>query len=393
MATVLGSRRSGGYGHSAAGRLRADPAAAWRHLDLVLVGCLAAISAIGVLMVYSSTRGPGGDQPFNDTFLKRQAFFVVLGFGVLVVSTAIDYRRVRDFAPAAYIGVAALLMAVVSPLGSRVNGAQAWFDIGPFQLQPSELMKLALIVVLGAVVAQFRDDFDLRRLGIVLAIAGVPLLLIMLQPDLGTAMVLVAIAAGVLLVGGANPKHLLALTAVAVAGAVFVLNSDMLADYQRCRLTTFIEADDPHCIAQGATYNSDQSKIAIGAGGAFGQGLFNGSQTRLGNVPEQHTDFIFTAVGEELGFAGAGTLLALFAIVIWRIWRAAQLARDDLGSLICIGVLSMLLFQIFENVGMTMGIMPITGITLPFVSYGGSSTLTSFAAVGLVLNVHARRFS
>jgi rod shape determining protein RodA len=253
-------------------------------------------------------------------------------------------------------------------------------------------MKLVLIVTLAAVLAQFRQEVDLRRLAALLGLAGLPLALIMLQPDLGTALVLVAVTAGVLAVGGAQPRHLLALVVVGVIGVGVVLNSDMLADYQRDRLTTFLDQGGGDGAREEA-YNLEQSKIAIGAGGAFGEGLFGGTQTRLGNVPEQHTDFIFTAVGEELGFAGAGTLLALFAIICWRIWRTAQLARDDLGTLICVGVLCMLLFQIFENAGMTMGIMPITGIPLPFVSYGGSSTLTAFAAVGLVMNVHSRRFS
>jgi rod shape determining protein RodA len=390
MATITSARR-GGFGTSAAGRLGSNPAAAWRHLDLVLVGCLAAISAIGALMVYSATRGPGPDL-YDSSFLKKQLLFVALGFGVLVMSAAVDYRRVRDFAPLAYLAVVALLVLVKTSIGSNRNGAQAWFDLGPFQLQPSELMKLALIVGLAAVIAQFRSELDLRRLSAVLLIAAIPLGLIMLQPDLGTALVLVSVTAGLLIVGGAQPKHMLALVLVGVVGVAFVLNSDMLADYQRDRLTTFLDQDSGDG-ARAEAYNLEQSKIAIGAGGGFGQGLFSGPQTRLGNVPEQHTDFIFTAVGEELGFVGAGTLLALFAIVAWRIWRTAQLARDDLGTLICVGVLCMLLFQIFENVGMTMGIMPITGIPLPFVSYGGSSTLASFVAVGLVLNVHARRFS
>jgi rod shape determining protein RodA len=195
-------------------------------------------------------------------------------------------------------------------------------------------------------------------------------------------------------VGGANGRHLLVLLVLGVLATGVVLNSDMLEEYQRDRLTTFLDQDgDAVGSDQEERYNLDQSKIAIGAGGMLGQGLFEGLQTRLDNVPEQHTDFIFTAVGEELGFVGAGTLLTLFAILCWRVWRTAQLARDDLGTLICVGVLCMLLFQIFENVGMTMGIMPITGIPLPFVSYGGSATLASFAAMGLVLNVHSRRFT
>jgi len=310
----------------------------------------------------------------------------------MVLTSLVDYRRYRDLAPVLFLGTCTLLAVVVSPLGSERKGTQAWFQLGPFQLQPSEFAKLALIVGLAAVIAQFREEIDVRRLLAALAVVGVPLAMIMLQPDLGTGLVLVAIAAGVLLVGGVEPRHLAALTVVGALGVAFVLNSDLLADYQRDRLTTFLNQSDDEGLRDDA-YNLDQSKIAIGAGGPFGRGLFNGTQTRLDNVPEQHTDFIFTAVGEELGFVGAGTLLALFAILIWRIWRTAQLARDDFGSLVCVGVLCMLLFQIFENVGMTMGIMPITGITLPFVSYGGSSLLSTFVAVGLVLNVHARRFS
>jgi rod shape determining protein RodA len=393
MAAPAVSRPAAGFGRHVAGRLRSNPASPWRHLDLVLVGCIAAIAAIGTLMVYSATRGPGGGVPYDASFAKRQALFVCIGFGVLAVTTLVDYRRIRDFALPAYVACCLLLALVVSPLGSKRNGAQAWFQLGPFQLQPSEMTKIAVIVALSALVSQFRDELDLRRLGAALLVAGIPLGLIMLQPDLGTALVLVAIVAGILLVGGVQMKHLAALTVVGVLFSGWVLTSDRLEDYQVARLTTFLNQDGDAAAGQRERYNLDQSKIAIGAGGTFGAGLFHGSQTRLNNVPEQHTDFIFTAVGEELGFVGAGTLLSLFAIVIWRIWRTAQLARDDFGALVCVGVMAMLLFQIFENVGMTMGIMPITGIPLPLVSYGGSSTLATFAALGLVLNVHARRFS
>jgi rod shape determining protein RodA len=193
-----------------------------------------------------------------------------------------------------------------------------------------------------------------------------------------------------LLVGGARGKHLTALVFLGALGCAFVLQSNLLQDYQKARLTVFL---DQQAQLKGEAYNLNQSKISISAGGLFGKGLFRGTQTRLQYVPEQHTDFIFTAVGEELGFAGGATLLALFAIIVWRTWRSAQLARDSFGTLVCIGVLAMFLFQVFENVGMTMGIMPITGIPLPFVSYGGSSTIADFVAVGLVLNVHMRRFS
>jgi rod shape determining protein RodA len=194
----------------------------------------------------------------------------------------------------------------------------------------------------------------------------------------------------VLLIAGVQAKHLIALVLVAVLGATLMLNSSLLAQYQKDRLTSFTHQDEG---LRGETYNINQSKTAIGAGGSFGEGLFQGSQTRLGNVPEQHTDFIFTAVGEQLGFAGSATLLSLFCIIAWRVWRTAQLARDEFGMLVCVGVLAMFMFQIFENVGMTMGIMPVTGLPLPLVSYGGSSTIAEFMALGLVLNVHMRRFA
>ena len=218
--------------------------------------------------------------------------------------------------------------------------------------------------------------------------------LILLQPDLGTALVFAAVGMGMLLIGGAQAKHIAALTAVGLLGVFFVLNTGMLEDYQRCRLQSFVDPNDPTCVDEpGGAYNVAQAKVAIGSGGVLGKGPFNGTQTRLDIVPEQHTDFIFTAVGEELGFVGSATLLALLGVIAWRIWRTAQMARDPLGTLICVGVLSMFVFQVFENIGMTMGIMPVTGIPLPFMSYGGSSTLTAFIGIGLVLNIHMRRFS
>jgi rod shape determining protein RodA len=195
---------------------------------------------------------------------------------------------------------------------------------------------------------------------------------------------------GILLVAGVRPRHMVALTFVGLVGVAAILNLGLLEEYQKERLTAFLDQEGD---TQRSAYNLDQSKIAIGAGGLFGRGLFQGTQTNLSYVPEQETDFIFTVVGEELGFVGTATLLSLFGIMMWRIWRTAQLSRDYTGTLMCVGVLSLFVFQIFQNVGMTMGILPITGIPLPFVSYGGSATLAGFAAIGLVLNVHMHRFS
>ena len=363
--------------------------AAWKHVDLVLLATAGAVSALGALMILSSTRGTDPDV-YDLSFLRKQVLFLVIGVVGMVLVTLVDYRRLRDFAWLPYAVVMALLALVVSPLGKEQRGTQAWFQLGAFQLQPSELAKVTVILAVAAVLASSDVPLRARRLGLALLLFAAPTALIMLQPDLGTALVFVAIAMGMLLIAGARARHIVVLTAVGVIGVVAVLNSDVLEDYQRDRLSGFLDSDDQD--VQAEAYNSDQSRAAIASGGTSGKGLFEGTQTRLGFVPEQHTDFIFTAVGEELGFVGSTTVLGLLALMCVRIWRTAQIARDRLGTLICVGVLSLLMFQIFQNVGMTMGIMPITGITLPFMSYGGSSVVASWLAIGLVLNVHMRRF-
>ncbi|HVN51440.1 MAG TPA: FtsW/RodA/SpoVE family cell cycle protein, partial [Acidimicrobiales bacterium] len=233
-----------------------------------------------------------------------------------------------------------------------------------------------------------KGDIDLRRLGIALVVAGIPMVLIMLQPDLGTALVFIAITAAMLTIGGVRARYLAVLALVGIIGVVGILKSNTLAQYQKDRLTQFIDPSN----TSGAGYNLNQSQTAIANGRITGKGLFKGPQTRLGYVPEQQTDFIFTALGEQFGLVGGSLLLGLFSIVVWRIWRTARLARDALGTLLCVGVLAMLVFQIFESMGMTMGIMPVTGIPLPFMSYGGSSTVACFVGIGLVLNVHMHRF-
>jgi rod shape determining protein RodA len=368
-------------------RSRRDLSAPWRHVDVTLLVATLALAALGVLMVFSATRGP--TDPPRTEFLARQGLFTALGVGVMLVATLVDYRRLRDWAWLFYGGAVALLVGVVSPLGSQSKGAQAWFSFGVFQLQPAELAKVALILLLASLLAHWEGDLDLRRLGILLAVAGGPMLLIMLQPDLGSVLVLVAITLGMLLIGGLRGRYILALAAIGLIAVIGVFNSGVLKEYQKDRFTAFL---DPSADTQGATYNVNQSKIAISNGGITGEGIFEGTQTQLEFVPEQQTDFIFTAVGEELGFVGAATVLILYGVVLWRMWRNAQLSRDQLGTLICVGVLSMFTFQIFENVGMAMGIMPVTGIPLPLLSYGGSNTLATFACIGLVMNVHMRRF-
>jgi rod shape determining protein RodA len=376
--TVMTDRRS---------RLESSPL---RHLDLVLVGSVLAINALGLLMIYSATRNGLGGATGPTYYLKRQLAFVVIGIAIMAAAILIDYRRMREWAPAIYVVTILMLALVMTPLGSSTLGSQARFSLGPIAIQPSEFAKFAVILIVGAYCAVHRGDLGGRHLMTVLAIVAPSLGLVMLQPDLGTALVIGTIVLAILAVAGAKGRHLAVLALVGITGTVVAVNVGVLKPYQVDRLTAFLDQNGDQ---QRTTYNLEQSKTAIGNGGVTGQGLFKGSQTSLGHVPEQHTDFIFTAVGEELGFVGAGLLLALFGIVVWRSWRTAALSNDFFGTLLCVGVVAMLAFQIFENVGMTMGIMPITGLPLPFMSYGGSSALVSFACVGLVANVSMRRFS
>jgi rod shape determining protein RodA len=346
--------------------------------DPLLLGSAGALAALGVVLVGAATRRHG------DAFAARQLLWVTAGAVALTATALVDLRILRRWANAGYLGGLALLVVVLSPLGASTNGAQAWFSVGPLALQPAEVMKPLLVMALAAHGARAGGPLDGRRLLGALVLLGLPVGLVFLQPDLGTAMVLVSVTVGVVAVAGARVRHLALLGILGVMAVVGVLRAGVLAPYQVERLTGFLhQSADP----QGASWNLEQSKIAIGSGGLAGEGLFSGSQTRLAYVPEQHTDFVFSVVGEELGLAGGATVLGLFGLLAWRIWRAAWHSADPFGALCCAGVLAMLVFQVTENVGMTMGITPITGIPLPFLSYGGSSMVASFAAVGLAANV------
>lgn len=353
-------------------------------VDTVMVGAALAIALLGVVVVASATRsGPGG----SATYVARQVTWVALGILAMVAAMAVDLDRLRRLVPLAYGLVLAALVAVLSPLGASANGSQAWFDLGPVRVQPAELAKPVLIAVLAAHGARARGRFGGGHLLGALLLAAPTAGLTLLQPDLGTAIVLVVVVAGVVVTAGASTRHLAALGLIGLIGALGGLRAGVLEPYQVERLTGFLhQSSDP----RGASWNLEQAKIAIGSGGVAGAGLFAGSQTALDYVPEAHTDFVFTVVGEELGLLGGGSLLGLFSLLAWRIWRAGARAPDAFASLCCTGVLAMIGFQVFENVGMTMGLTPITGIPLPLVSYGGSSTVACLAAVGLVANISRR---
>ena len=361
-----------------------------RHLDPVLLLAVFALAVVGLFMVYSATHqslSAVGLDP--GTFLKKQVTFVALGSVMVLLAASFDYRFLRVYAGLIYAASLVLLVLVRSPLGTSVKGSQRWFQLFGFQFAPSEIAKLALIIMLATFLSDLRSgDLTLQEVYRATAIAAVPGVLVFLQPDLGTSIVLVTILVGVLVVAGARARYLgiLALTAVVLIFGAFQMG--LVRDYQVNRLTSFL---DPQNDPLRSGYNRKQAEIAIGSGGLFGVGYLQGTQTNLDFVPEQHTDFIFTVVGEEFGFAGAFTLLVLFGVLIWRAFRIALLSKDPFGTYVAAGIGSYLAIQMFVNIGMTLGIMPITGIPLPFVSYGGSALLTNSAAVGLLLNIHMRR--
>ncbi|MDA8081243.1 MAG: rod shape-determining protein RodA [Actinomycetota bacterium] len=371
----------------------ADRSRSWTqtllHFDFSLFLVTVSIAFLGVIMVYSATREQLILAGLNQySYLERQALYVMFGVVVMFVLVTIDYHQLGSLGFVAYGGVVLALLAVLTPIGKRALGSQRWFQLGPLQLQPSEFAALAIILAIAVYLQAHQEDpMDAVMLVRILVIAGVPMILVIKQPDIGTALVMGFVLLTMLVLARVSLAWLAVLAALGVVAVVAILVLGVLQKYQLQRLTSFV---NPNTSALQSGYNLAQSKIAIGSGGLFGQGLFHGTQTNLSYVPEQQTDFIFTALGEQLGFVGAGGLLALYAFMTWRVWSIMKRARDPLGKMLAGGVLGFLAFSIFQNAGMTMGIMPITGIPLPFLSYGGSAALAFFAAIGLVLNVGMR---
>ncbi|MGQ9532815.1 MAG: rod shape-determining protein RodA [Desulfotomaculales bacterium] len=366
-----------------------------KNLDLTLLVTALLIVLFGLVAISSATHATAaqGEDPFG--FVKKQVFWIILGLVVLWAVQSFDYRDLSRYAVWLY-GFNLLMLAGVLLVGSTRLGAQRWFALGPFMLQPSEFSKVIVIVTLATLLAKREGQLGrLRDLLLPMAFTAVPVLLILKQPDLGTALVLTAILLGMLYMAGARPSHLagLVLTGLVVIGGMLGAHVRYgtwipLKEYQVTRLLIFL---DPWQDWQGAGYHVIQSQIAIGSGGPWGRGLYNGSQNQLNFLPEQHTDFIFSVVGEELGFVGALVLLILYFILLYRGIRIAAQARDTMGVLIATGIVFMLAFHILVNVGMTIGIMPVTGVPLPLFSYGGSAMLTNMAALGLLLNVYRRQ--
>jgi rod shape determining protein RodA len=359
-------------------------------VDWVIAGCALLLSLLGSLLVWSATRPrlleAGGDP---DAYLKRHLLNLAIGLLLGLLFAVVDYRLLRAYAPLIYVASCVGLVSVLL-VGQTINGAHSWIVLGGgFQVQPSEFAKVALVVGMAVLLAERRTQERASRgadVPLALALAAVPLGLVMLQPDLGTAMVFVFTVLGVLALAGAPARWLLGLILLGVLVVVGAVRFGVLEDYQLERFRAFTNQDVD---TLGAAYNITQARIAIGNGGLTGTGLFHGTQTTGKFVPEQQTDFVFTVAGEELGLLGAGGIVLLFGLLLWRTLRLAGRSPDLFGRLVAGGVACWFAFQVFVNIGMTLGIMPITGLPLPFVSYGGSSMFANWMAIGLLLNVYA----
>jgi rod shape determining protein RodA len=363
-----------------------------KHLDPVLVLTALSLTGVGLVAIYSAKLQALTQQGLpTTTFVSRQLLALVIGVVAMVVMAVVDYRHLRTWAPVLYGISIVLLILVLSPLGAEIKGSQRWLVLGGFQLQPSELAKIAVLVTVAAILHEFKGEPGIGALVVCLVIAAVPMGLVFLQPDLGTSLVFLWTVAVLFLIAGVRARLLVGLAGAAVVGFVVALQTEVIQAYQLRRLTSFLDAGDP-ALAQGPAFQTYQSMVAIGSGQFAGKGLFRGTQTALAYVPENHTDFVFTVIGEEFGFVGSSLVLGLFVLLVWRALRIAILAKDLFGTLLASGVVAILSMQVFINVGMNVGIMPVTGLPLPFVSYGGTSLIVWFAMVGLLLNVHMRRF-
>jgi rod shape determining protein RodA len=361
-----------------------------RHMDWLLILVVAGLSAIGTLLVWSATQ-PGLIQAGLDphTYLKKQLLWVIIGLVLMFVVSLADTRQLKTWTPFFYGGTLLALLAVLTPLGADVNGAKAWISLpGGFQIEPSEFAKVALIVITAMIFSGARGDRPgLRAVLLALACAAPLIGLVVTEPALGVAMVLLVVTTTIVVLSGIRLRLIAALVAIVAVAIAAAGGLHLLKSYQLTRFTSFLH---PSADLAGAGYNAAQAKIAVGSGGMFGRGLFHGQLVAGNFVPSQQTDFIFTVAGEELGFAGTIVIVFLLGVVIVRALRIAARADDLFGLLVASGIAMWFAFQSFVNIGMTIGIMPITGIPLPFVSYGGSAVFADMIAIGLLQSVHRR---
>ncbi len=374
-------------------RYRRPVTSSFGNFDKLLTFAVVGLLLIGTMLVYAGTRewfrSYGLDPEY---YFKRHTLNIIIGGLLAYGTTLIDYRLLRAYTPILWLAaVLGLIIVLIPGLGTEINGAQAWISLpGGFQLQPAELAKIAIIVGMAMILAdREQSDKDPTDLDVVkaLAIAAVPILLIVAQPDLGTVLIISAAVVAMIGASGAPARWVIGLLLAAIVGVFAAVQTGAVSSYQVARLQSFV---DPSADPQATGYQLRQSRITIGSGGLLGKGLFEGPQTNGRFVPEQQTDFIFTVAGEELGFVGCSIILLLYMLFFMRAFAICRRSSDLFGRLVCIGVIAWFAFQTFENIGMTMGLMPMTGVPLPFLSYGGSSMFANLIGVGLLQNVHAR---
>ena len=371
---------------------RARRSSVFSGFDPVLTGAVAALLVIGTLLVYAATRDWYASNGLDPQYYrKRHVINIVIGLALAWGTTIIDYRLLRAYTPYLWgLGVFGLLFVLIPGVGSEVNGAKAWIRLpAGLQIQPAEIAKISIIIGIAMLLSERTHNNDapshqdvLKALGV----AAIPILLILAQPDMGTVLIISASVVTMLAVSGAPTRWVVGLILLALIGGFVAVKAGVISDYQVKRLQSFV---DPNADSQGAGYQLRQARITVGSGGLIGTGLFNGPQTNGRFVPEQQTDFIFTVAGEELGFLGSGLIIFLLFLILMRAFAIARRSTDPYGMLVCTGVIAWFAFQIFENIGMTLGLMPMTGVPLPFMSYGGSSMFANLIGFGLLQNVHA----
>lgn len=376
--------------NSGLGNIRSSPGDPSRNIDWVLLLLQGALGAIGCAIIYSASRTKQED-PY--LYVTRQFVFLIAATVLMIVVMSVDYEWLRERARFFY-GVSLMMLVLVVITGTVSSGARLSFDLGPIKLQPAEFAKATVLLALAAYLAEERsDEVSYPRFLGGLIMVGVPTALVIIQPDLGTSSVLVAMAMGVLLVAGAKPKYIALITLMSIVTVVAAIVSGIVNRYQLLRIQAFFDQDANDPALRDFVYQPRNAIRAIATGGVTGKGWLEGPITNAKNdIPVQWADFPFSAIGEQFGLVGCGIVLGLFILVLIRIWRIAHLSKDLLGTYICAGVFTMILWQVFQNIAMTIGLMPVTGLPLPFISYGGSGLVTFFVMFGMVQNVHMRRY-
>ena len=361
----------------------------WRDLDWILLIAAFALSLMGSLLVWSASRADLASESDPQSYLKRHLINIGVALVLGFIASRINYRLLRAYTPVVYVvSMILLLVPFVPGLGVTIAGARAWIDVPlGLTIQPSEFAKITVILMMAALLSERRDreeEPSAQDVLLALVVAAIPTAIILVQNDTGTVLILAAVSLSIVAVSGVPTRWLVGLIGAAILGVLASIQLGLLQEYQVDRLTSFINPDDD---VSASAYNANQARIAIGGGGLDGYGLFEGPQTQGNFVPVNESDFIFTVAGEELGFLGSALLIVLMAVILWRAVLIAWKADDLYGRLVATGVAAWLAFQMFENIGMTLGIMPITGIPLPFVSAGGTSMMATWIALGLLQTV------